>query len=327
MSKNFKTFGIIFILFTLISGFLFVSFSQIIKTETGNERTYTYREYPLICNNIKLHLDRIDITGHPSKKNILLVHGLTYSSHEFDINYKDYSLVRALAREGYSVWRLDIAGYGRSGEVADGFLPNSDYATEDINAAVEKIKQVTGQDKIDLLGWSWGTVTTSKFASKHNEHLNKLVLFAPIMSGIGKSDIKEPFHHNTWEHSVEDFQHDKNGNIDYSITEPIFAELWALSCRHYDGKKSPNGGRRDICVDSSKKLIDFSLLKIPTLVIYGDKDPYLNYKLINTDKLLLPKGSSVKIIKGGSHVVFVEKPYHKEFQKILVNFLNNKCDN
>ena len=121
--------------------------------------------------------------------------------------------------------------------------------------------------------------------------------------------------------SQDDFQRDKNGKIDYSLTEPKFVELWCLSCRHYDGESSPNGGRRDICVDKSQKLIDLSTLKIPTLIICGDKDPYLNYKLLDSAQTLLPEGSSVKIIKGGSHDVFVEKPYHKEFQKLLLRFL------
>ena len=282
---------------------------------------YEYKEYPLYRNNIKLHLDRIDVIGKSSNKNILLIHGVTYSSHEFDIKYKDYSLARALAREGYSVWRLDIAGFGKSDALTDGFMPNTDYAAEDINSAVEKITQITGQDNIDLLGWSWGTVTASKFASKHGNHLNKLVLYAPIINGIGKCDIKEPFHHNTWEHAAEDFQRDTNGHIDYSTIDPVVAELWASSCWHYDGDLSPNGGRRDICVDEFKNLIDLSKINVPTLIIYGDKDPYLNYKLINSAQKQLPVGSSVKKISGGSHVVFIEKPYYKAFQKDIINFL------
>lgn len=283
---------------------------------------YSYNEYPLERNNVKLHLNKIEKIGKHPNKNILLIHGVTYSSHEFDIDYKDYSLVRALARAGYSVWRLDIAGYGRSGTVKDGFMPDSDYAAEDINAAVEKIIQITGQNKIDLLGWSWGTVTTSKFASKHPEKLNKLILYAPILTGIGKCNVSEPFHHNTWEHAIDDFQHDKNGNIDYNIVDKKFVELWALSCRHYDREVSPNGGRRDICVDNSKKLINLSTIKTPTLIIYGDKDPYLNYKLLDSAQKLLPQDSNVKIINGGSHDVFVEKPYYKNFQKSIIRFLN-----
>ena len=85
---------------------------------------YLEKKHPLEYDSAVLHLDSIELSGAAPEKNILLVHGVTYSSHEFDINYKDYSLVRRLAGEGYRVWRLDIMGYGQSSAVDDGFMPD-----------------------------------------------------------------------------------------------------------------------------------------------------------------------------------------------------------
>ena len=185
--------------------------SETVNTEAvSTETQYSYSEYPLSRNGIDLHLDCIKVKDTSPTRNILLIHGVTYSSHEFDIDYKDYSLVGRLAREGYAVWRLDIAGFGQSGEVTDGFMPDSDYAAEDINAAVEKITKESGQDKIDILGWSWGTVTVSRYAAKYSDHLNRLVLYAPILSGLGEYEVHEDFHHNTWEHAADDFQRYEN---------------------------------------------------------------------------------------------------------------------
>ena len=90
-----------------------------------------------------LHLDCVKTENSDPAKQILLIHGSSYSSHEFDIDYQDYSLVRRLAREGYSVWRLDIAGYGQSGLVEDGFLPDTAYAAADTIAAVDRIVQIS----------------------------------------------------------------------------------------------------------------------------------------------------------------------------------------
>ena len=284
---------------------------------------YVYTECSLERNGISLHLDRISAEGTDSQKNILLIHGVTYSSHEFDIDYKDYSLVRKLAREGYDVWRLDIAGFGQSESVTDGFLPDSDYAAEDINAAVKKITEETGQDKIDILGWSWGTVTAGRFAIAHPEHVNKIVLYAPILCGIGEYAVTEPFHHNTWEHAADDFQRTGEGVFDDEITDPAVREMWCSSCWHYDRESSPNGGRRDVCVDSSIKLIELSDIHMPTLVICGDKDPYLNYDLVNDCMSRLPEGSELEVIRGGSHVVFIEAPYYHDFQDRLIKFLNH----
>lgn len=277
------------------------------------------KEYPLQRAGISLHLDCCN--NKDARRSILLVHGVTYSSHEFDIHYQDYSLVQKLVNEGYFVWRLDIAGYGRSGEVEDGFLPDSDYAVEDICVAAELIIHETGQAKIDVFGWSWGTVTASRFSMKHPEHVNKLILYAPIVSGLGKQSVSEPFHHNTWETAAEDFQRSSEGIFDPEITDPVVIELWCSSCWHYDGERSPNAGRRDICVDQSEILIDFSGITVPTLVICGDKDPYLNYRLIDSCLNNLPGGSSLEKIKGAAHCAFVEKPYYHDFHNRLLRFL------
>ena len=114
--------------------------------ETEANASYVSEVFPLERAGINLHLDCMKLEGTAPVRNILLIHGVTYSSHEFDINYQDYSLVRKLTREGYNVWRLDIAGFGSSEEVDDGFLPDSDYAAEDIAAAVDLIISETGQE-------------------------------------------------------------------------------------------------------------------------------------------------------------------------------------
>ena len=285
---------------------------------------FEYAEYPLERNGIRLHLDCVSPAGPAPATHILLVHGVTYSSHEFDVDYKDYSLVRRLAGEGYGVWRLDIAGFGQSEEVKDGFMPDSDYAADDINAAVESIVKETGVNRIDVLGWSWGTVTAGRFAARYPEHLNRLVLYAPILGGVGEVEVKEPFHHNTWEHAADDFQRGADGNFDMDITEPMVIEMLCSSSWHYDRESSPNGGRRDICVAKSEKLIDLSGITVPTLVICGSKDPYLNYDMVNDSLKFLPKGSALEIINGGSHIVMYEAPYYRDFQNSLIRFLDSR---
>ena len=285
--------------------------------------SYTYDEYPLERNGIALHLDRIAVEGAEPSKSILLVHGLTYSSHEFDMDYEDYSLVRLLAREGYAVWRVDVAGYGRSGEVEDGFMPDSDYASEDVNAAVELIVAETGLDKIDVLGWSWGTVTSSRFVNNHPEHVNKLVLYAPILSGLGQVDVTDAFHYNTWEHAADDFQKNEDGSFDLTVADPVIIEMYCSSCWHYDRDYSPNGGRRDLCVDASEKLINLEGISVPTLVICGDQDPYLNYDLVYAVLDSLPEGSELEVIPGASHVAMIEAPFYHDFQNKVTTYLAN----
>ena len=282
---------------------------------------FLYTEYPLRRNGVALHLDRAAAAGAEPKRDILLTHGVTYSSQEFDVDYRDYSLVKCLSRAGFAVWRLDIAGYGRSGRVEDGFAPDSSYAAEDILAAAELIARETGRETLDLLGWSWGTVCAGRFAARHPEWVERLVLYAPILCGIGACAVDEPFHRNTRAHAEEDFQHDASGGLDLSVTDPALAALWCESCLRWDGALSPNGGRREICVDPSVSLIELEAIRAPTLVICGDRDPYLNYPKVLAAPESLPPGSKLELIPGGAHAVMVERPYYRDFQIRLLRFL------
>ena len=176
------------------------------------ETEYSYTEYSLGRNEVSLHLDCVSMYGTKPDHNILLVHGSTYSSHEFDIDYKDCSLVRRLAHEGY-------------------------------------------------------------------------------------------FSHNTWDSAAEDFQRNDDGSFKTDITDPLLIELFCSSCWHYDGDSSPNGWSRDAFVSPTTRLIQLDRITVPTLLIYGDADPNLDYEQLSHALDILPEDSERCIIEGGSHIV------------------------
>jgi len=287
----------------------------------AKEVRYTYDIFTLKRNGYRVHLDRMIVEGTEPERQILLVHGVTYSSHEFDINFKEYSFVRRLAREGYAVWRIDITGFGRSDRVEDGFLPDSQYAADDIAAAVELILEVSGRERMDVLGWSWGTVTTSLFAAQHPDLLDRLVLYAPILVGVGPEEVTEPFHHNDWEHAASDFQRTPDGELDLSLAEQEVIDWWCDGCLTIDGEYSPNGGRRDIFKDPSVRLIDLSAITVPTLVICGTRDPFMVYEEVAKVLEDLPEGSELEVIEGASHAAIIEIPYYRFFQDRVLAFL------
>lgn len=77
-------------------------------------------------------------------------------------------------------------------------------------------------------------------------------------------------------------------------------------------------------MDPSNLLIDLAKISTPTLVICGDRDPYLDYQLVNRCLDDLPEGSALEIIPGGSHVIFLEKPYYHDFQERLLRYLRKE---
>jgi pimeloyl-ACP methyl ester carboxylesterase len=227
-----------------------------------------------------------------------------------------------LARHGFEVWLLDIAGFGRSGEVRNGFLPDSDYAAEDIAAAVRCILARHNLPSMDILGWSWGTVTSGRFAAKYPELVHRLVLYAPIVAGLGDVRVKEPFHKNTWEHAADDFQKTADGSIDFNITEKAVADTYLANAWHYDKDNSPNGGRRDLLVSSKKRLNPTAEIKAPVLIIAGTNDTYVTPEMCAKAYKTLPnKDSQLEIIPGAAHAMLMERPYYKLFREKVMKFL------
>ena len=278
---------------------------------------------PLERNEVSLHLERYIIQDGQPKKPILFVHGVTFSSHEFDIDYKDYSLARYFARHGFEVWLLDIAGFGRSGDVKDGFLPDSDYAADDIEAAVQCILERNRITSMDVLGWSWGTVTSGRFAARHPEMVRRLVLYAPIVAGIGEREVKEPFHKNTWGTAASDFQRKADGSIDFDIVERPVASTYIDNAWHYDRDRSPNGGRRDLMVSKDARLIPTADIKAPVLIIVGSEDPYVSPSLCEEAYKTLPdqKESRICVVNGAAHAMLMERPYYRIFREQVMKFL------
>ena len=74
-------------------------------------------------------------------------------------------------------------------------------------------------------------------------------------------------------------------------------------------------------MEESKKLIDLERISSPTLLIYGDRDPYLNTDYLGTALHYLPEGSEQKMIEGGSHILIYEKNCYREFQDSIAAFL------
>jgi pimeloyl-ACP methyl ester carboxylesterase len=119
---------------------------------------------------------------------VLLVHGATIGATLFDLPLPSYSLMSNLASAGRSVYAVDIRGFGHSlnGTVmaspphAHAPFPLLDEAVSDIAAAVEAICEREQAAAVDLLGFSWGTVTSSRYAGAHPERVARLVLYAPL---------------------------------------------------------------------------------------------------------------------------------------------------
>lgn len=217
-------------------------------------------------------------------KNILMVHGLTYTQHVFDIKYKDYSVCEYFAKNGYTVWRLDLSGYGKSGKYEDGWKVTTQHAAEDEIYALEKICELQGVEKLDLLGWSWGTMTTSKVASQRPDLLKKVVWLGPCFGGAFEATpVTEPFSYLNYGYVIRVWQHVPGTNdlvTDFDTVEPELHGMWVDHTYAQDGGHGrPNGGAKEIMEIGDGWLIDTKAVKLLHLhgaghAMYLEKDYY-----------------------------------------------------
>jgi pimeloyl-ACP methyl ester carboxylesterase len=128
--------------------------------------------------------------GHFSpEKTVLFVHGATYPAEtSFDLELNGLSWMDYIAARGYDVYMMDVRGYGRSTrppEMDDAPEKNApiadtETAVRDISAVVDHILARRKLQKMELIGWSWGTSTMATYTSANNERVVRLVLYAPI---------------------------------------------------------------------------------------------------------------------------------------------------
>ncbi len=123
------------------------------------------------------------------EKTVLFVHGATYPSETaFDLPLGGMSWMDYIARSGYDVYLVDVRGYGRSTRPpamdqppeANPSFATTEEAVRDVGAAVDFILKRRGIAKLNLIGWSWGTVTMAWYTTQNNAKVNKLVLYAPV---------------------------------------------------------------------------------------------------------------------------------------------------
>lgn len=307
--------------------FFWLSFNAIANNIDGDCNKYTKEQVTYSRNNYNLFLEKINSNCSSTKgikyPDVLLVHGLTYSSHQFDLNYKDYSLANFLANKGYRVWLLDITGYGQSQKPTDGFMVNSDYAAKDIQGAVSLILAKEHVGKINLLGWSAGTITGSRMVKLDPQVINSLILYAPIYHAHGINTPQNSYQQFTDAANLSDFQKESQSNqVNFNIAESAVVNQYLIQSQKYDGSGSPNGIRKELAQPVA--LFDPKALDIPVLVIVGTNDHYIDRKndIPYMMSVMPNKNKELVVIDGGSHIMMLEKPYYHTFQNSILKFLN-----
>lgn len=274
-----------------------------------------------------------DMKTFAPEKVLLYVHGATYPSETaFDLELGGFSWMDYIARHGYDVYLLDLRGYGRSTRPPEMDQPAKDNApivktetaVRDIEAVVEHILQRRGIEKLNLLGWSWGTTTMASYAAQNPQKVNKLVLFAPVW--LRKEPLKLPpgplpaYRTVTRDAAKQRWLNGVPAEKQKDLIPTGWFEAWADATFATDewGMKqnppilrAPNGVIDDIqnFWAAGKPKYDPSKITAPTLIIHADWDQdtpaYMSQALF---PLLTNAAYKRYIVIGeGTHSVIMEK--------------------
>jgi pimeloyl-ACP methyl ester carboxylesterase len=277
------------------------------------------------------------------EKTVLFVHGATYPAETtFDLPLGGLSWMDYIAQRGYDVYLMDVRGYGRSTRPPEMDAPpdkndpvaDTDAAVRDIGAVVDHILTRRNLQKLDLLGWSWGTTTMATYAAANPGKVEKLVLYAPvwIFETTSPSPANAPLgayrtvlRDAAFKRWMTGVPENKQADL---IPSGWFDEMWDAtlasdslgSKRNPPVLRAPNGVALDVerFWKGGKPTYDPAKITVPILLIQADWDqdtpPYMSRALF---PLLVNAPEKRYVLIGeGTHFVMMEKNRMELFREV-----------
>ena len=110
----------------------------------------------------------------PKHRTPLLIVGSLINRHYILDLLPKVSIVKNLQSQGFDIYATDWktpASYDKN-------LTLERYAEEYVGNAVEKIKEITGSQKVSLLGYCWGGLFSLIYADRNQDNIKNLILHA-----------------------------------------------------------------------------------------------------------------------------------------------------
>ena len=270
------------------------------------------------------------MTQFNGEKTLLYVHGTTQAaSSTFDLPLDGLSWMDYIARRGYDVYLVDLRGYGHSTRPPEMEKPaaenqpivRTDVAVKDVAATVDHILARRGLTKLNLIGWSWGTTTTGRYAAENSDKVNRLVLYAPAWISEAPAGTQPALGaYQTWtmEQARSRLQDGTPEEKKKDLMPAAWFEAWSAAALATDpvGAKqtppvvrTPTGTVQDTREYwfARKPLWEPSEIKAPTLIVVGEWDGLIQVSWAVFDRLTNTAYKRLVQIGQGTHLVFLEK--------------------
>ena len=238
---------------------------------------------------------------------IVLVHGFLGSSimWEPQINY---------LKKDYRVITPDLPGFGNSKKA---------QSKDNINEMAKTVLDCLKEKDIDnffLLGHSMGGMIVQEIAKLAGKKIEKLICYGTGASG------NIPGRFETINESRNRLKKDGLVSTAYRIAKTWFIEgdksKYFYLCDEA-GKATTLEAADNalVAMENWNGVENLKNIKIPTIIIWGDKDKAYNFNQVDTLNKKIPNNKML-IFKGCSHNVHLERP--DEFNQCVHEFLNKK---
>src|SRR5579885_2709070 len=251
--------------------------------------------------------------GHP----LVLNHGGLVDHHLWDDQFEEFA-------QYFKVIRYDMRGFGVSGLIKSGMEPYS--MTRDLYSLLRFLSI----EKTYILGLSMGGELAIDFTLQHPEMVDALITVSAALSGFVKSypeDLQAKF--------VEMEEAFKRGDIARSVE--ISLQVWTDGPTRAPGQVDPvvrervrsmtaHNFSRDDDEDVEPQPMEppafgrLSEIRVPTLIIVGDKDVEFILKIAHTLEEGVA-GAKKMVIPDTAHHLNMEKP--GEFNRAVIEFLKS----
>lgn len=284
-----------------------------------------------------------ELTTFSGERTLLFVHGATYPSDTmFDLKIDGESWMEFIARHGYDVYSMDVRGYGRSTRPPEMAQPagdnppvvTTDDGVRDFGAVVEHLLHRRRLPRLNLLGWSWGTVIAGAYAATHPARVARLVLHAPLWlrqvpGGLRVDGRMGAYRTVTFEAARQRWLTGVAPGRQKDVVPPGVLESWWRANMEADpvgaamnppAVRAPNG----LLVDAGKyweadtRYYDPSAIRAPTLIVVGEWDvdtpPYMAQAIMA--RLTQSPARRMVIVGEATHHLMLERHRLQMFREV-----------
>ena len=275
-------------------------------------------------NGVNIWYELIETKKDSAKGTILFIEGLEGTA----MGWGDY-IYQPILDEGFNVIRFDNREVGRST-----WTENLDYDLSDMAKDVLTIINDLDLEAVNIVGQSMGGMIAQEFALNYPEKVKTLTLIYTSGNINDKTlpDPSEVFINSIiaayTEYSEDDISSKiklELASIDASNVNPLEREDLLFIARRTRYEIEKRKGKNEHASEVQLKAINQSgsrydrlgQIKIPTLIIHGEKDPLINIKHGKKLASLIPHAKTVWAKDYGHNIP-------KDFSTIIVSNLIDK---